>query len=49
MDKFVKVEIVLFKMQKEESFEAELPPFELSKLENYFQKAEIDRSFIIKK
>jgi len=26
-----------------------LPPFELSKAENHFQKAEIDRNFIIRK
>jgi hypothetical protein len=28
---------------------AELPPFKFSKAENHFQKAEIDRSFVIKK
>jgi hypothetical protein len=27
----------------------DLPPFELSKAENHFQKAEIDRSFIVRK
>jgi hypothetical protein len=30
-------------------YRPDLPPFELSKTENHFQKAEIDRNFIVRK